>query len=285
MNSKISTADKNILTFTLSALLLSALILGIVFTLEEPTKNDSLPSLDIILSKQKSIETPDKADFLAQNDQIGGGDSLKNVRPQNIKTGITVDDQGNHMQEQLENIPNSKPVKNVEVLTSIKSDKQFQSNKSKPEITSKPNNPNQKLTHNKKIAKLENNISQRIQSYAKRPKSKYISASTKSFEYANYMQSWVKKIERVSNLNYPNEARKRNFVGTLIMTIGINKDGIIQNIKIVQSSGFKSIDDAAIHLVQLSGPFEPFPQTKNKVDVLYITRTWQFLPGNKLKHK
>ena len=285
MNSKISTADKNILTFTLSALLLSALILGIVFTLEEPTKNDSLPSLDIILSKQKSIETPDKADFLAQNDQIGGGDSLKNVRPQNIKTGIAVDDQGNHMQEQLENIPNSKPVKNVEVLTSIKSDKQFQSNKSKPEITSKPNNPNQKLTHNKKIAKLENNISQRIQSYAKRPKSKYISASTKSFEYANYMQSWVKKIERVSNLNYPNEARKRNFVGTLIMTIGINKDGIIQNIKIVQSSGFKSIDDAAIHLVQLSGPFEPFPQTKNKVDVLYITRTWQFLPGNKLKHK
>ena len=285
MNSKISTADKNILTFTLSALLLSALILGIVFTLEEPTKNDSLPSLDIILSKQKSIETPDKADFLAQNDQIGGGDSLKNVRPQNIKTGIAVDDQGNHMQEQLENIPNSKPVKNVEVLTSIKSDKQFQSNKSKPEITSKPNNPNQKLTHNKKLAKLENNISQRIQSYAKRPKSKYISASTKSFEYANYMQSWVKKIERVSNLNYPNEARKRNFVGTLIMTIGINKDGIIQNIKIVQSSGFKSIDDAAIHLVQLSGPFEPFPQTKNKVDVLYITRTWQFLPGNKLKHK
>lgn len=283
MNHKISTTDKNVLTFTLSALLISALVLGIVFTLEDPNKNDALPSLDVILSKQKSLQAPEKADYLAQNDQIGGGDSEKNVRPQNIKTGIAVDDQGNHLIEQVENIPNLEQIKNTKLLTTTNSDIKVQSAKTAPDLNNKSNNNSEPLTKNQKLAKLENNISDRLEAYAKRPKSKYISASTKSFEFANYMQTWVKKIERVSNLNYPDEARIRDFVGTLIMTVGINSEGTIKEIKIIKSSGFKAIDDAAEHLVQLSGPFEAIPSNKNQIDILYITRTWQFLPGNKLK--
>jgi len=69
------------------------------------------------------------------------------------------------------------------------------------------------------------------------------------------------------------------------MTVGINSEGTIKDIKIIKSTGFKSIDDAAKHLVLLSGPFEAIPENKNKIDILYITRTWQFLPGNKLKQK
>jgi protein TonB len=285
VNTKISTTDKNVLTFTLSALLISALILGIVFTLEEENNNDPLPSLDVILSKQKSQIKPEKADYLAQNDQQGGGDLEKHVRPQDIKTGISADDQGNYLREQIENIPNLTEVKNTEVITTSDSSIQVNTNKTSTDIDNKTNNKNKNLTKNKKLSKLENNISQRIEAYAKRPKAKYVSASTKSFEFANYMQTWVKKIERVSNLNYPDEAKKRGFVGTLIMTVGINVEGTIKDIKIIKSTGFKSIDDAAIHLVQISGPFENIPDNKNKIDILYITRTWQFLPGNKLKQK
>ncbi|MFK8012275.1 MAG: energy transducer TonB [Marinicellaceae bacterium] len=283
MNNKISIVDKNILTFTLSALLLSALVLGIVFTLEDSSDNDSLPSLDVILSKQKSLQAPEKADYLAKNDQLGGGESEKNVRPQNIKTGISVDDQGNHMIEQVENIPNIQEVKNSEIISTKNSNIKVQSAKTAPDIKDRNQPNNEKLTRNQKLAKLENNISEKKEAYAKRPKSKYISASTKSFEFADYMQNWVKKIERVSNLNYPDEARKLGFVGTLIMTVGINSEGTIKDIQIIKSSGHKSIDDAAQHLVQLSGPFETIPSTKSQIDILYITRTWQFLPGNKLK--
>jgi len=285
MKPKISTTDKNILTFTLSALLISMLILGVVFTLEDENDSEALPTLDVILSKNKSLLAPDKADYLAQNDQQGGGESEKNIRPQNIKTGIAADDQGNHLQEQIENIPNINEVKNVDLVTTNESDTQVNSAKNAPDVKNPENTTDKPLTKNQKLAKLENNISDRMEAYAKRPKSKYISASTKSFEFANYMQTWVKKIERVSNLNYPDEARKRSFVGTLIMTVGINSEGTIKDIKIIQSSGHKSIDDAAEHLVQLSGPFEAIPENKNKIDILYITRTWQFLPGNKLKQK
>jgi len=281
---QISVFDKNILTFTLSALLISALVLGIVFTLDDFDNMDSMPSLDIILSKQKSINAPEKADYLAQNDQQGGGESEKNVRPQNIKTGISADDQGNHMQEQIENRPNMQEQKDTELITNDKAKLLVKSAAQSPDIDNLQNN-NKLLTQNQKLAKLENNISNRLEAYAKRPKSKYISASTKSFEFADYMQVWVKKIERVSNLNYPDEARKRGFIGTLIMTVGINSQGTIKEIRIIKSSGFKAIDDAAEHLVRLSGPFEAIPTNINKIDILYITRTWQFLPGNKLKQK
>lgn len=284
MSHQISVFDKNILTFTLSALLISALVLGIVFTLDDFDNMDSMPSLDIILSKQKSINAPEKADYLAQNDQQGGGESEKNVRPQNIKTGISADDQGNHMQEQIENRPNMQEQKDTELITNDKAKLLVKSAAQSPDIDNLQNN-NKLLTQNQKLAKLENNISNRLEAYAKRPKSKYISASTKSFEFADYMQVWVKKIERVSNLNYPDEARKRGFIGTLIMTVGINSQGTIKEIRIIKSSGFKAIDDAAEHLVRLSGPFEAIPTNINKIDILYITRTWQFLPGNKLKQK
>jgi protein TonB len=282
MKNNISTTDKNILTFTLSALLISALVLGTVFSLED-SNNNVLPSLDVILSKQKSLIAPEKADYLAQNDQQGGGETDKNVRPQNIQMGIAADQQGQHLQEQVENIPNINESKNTQLITTNQSDLKIESAITTPNAKNQSNNPNKVLTKNQKLAKLENNISNRIEQYAKRPKSKYISASTKSYEYADYMQTWVKKIERVSNLNYPEEARKRQFVGTLIMTVGIDSAGTILDIKIIQSSGHKSIDDAAEHLVQLSGPFEAIPNTKNKIEILYITRTWQFLPGNKLK--
>ena len=285
MENKISTTDKNVLTFTLSALLISAMILGIVFTLEDEDNNDPLPSLDVILSKQKSEITPNKADYLAQNNKQGGGESENHVRPQNIKTGVAADDQGNHLKEQVENIPNLTEAKKTELITTSNSNIKVSTNKTSVDVDNKTNNKNKNLTKNQKLAKLENNISERIEAYAKRPKAKYISASTKSFEFANYMHTWVKKIERVSNLNYPDEAKKRGFVGTLIMTVGINAEGTIKDIKIIQSTGFKSIDDAAKHLVQLSGPFETIPDNKNKIDILYITRTWQFLPGNKLKQK
>lgn len=285
MQHAISTTDKNILTFTLSALLISALVLGIVFTIEDAQDNKTLPSLDIILSKQKSLEAPDKADYLAQNDQKGGGESKKNVRPQNIKTGVAVDDHGNYLQEQIENIPNIEEIKNTQIITTIQSNIKVSSAKTAPEVKNQKLNKTNILTKNQKLAKLENNISNRKQAYAKRPKSKYISASTKSYEFANYMQTWVKKIERMSNMNYPDEAKKRGFIGTLIMTVGINPTGNVKEIKIIQSSGFKSIDDAAKHLVQLSSPFEAIPNNVNNIDILYITRTWQFLPGNKLKQK
>ena len=42
--------------------------------------------------------------------------------------------------------------------------------------------------------------------------------------------------------------------------------------------------DGPLRIVRLAAPFPPLP-AEAKVDQLYITRTWQFLPGNVLRSK
>jgi protein TonB len=37
-----------------------------------------------------------------------------------------------------------------------------------------------------------------------------------------------------------------------------------------------------MRIVKLSEPFAPLPKTPEDVDVLHVTRTWQFMPGGEL---
>jgi protein TonB len=98
------------------------------------------------------------------------------------------------------------------------------------------------------------------------------------------MRGWVNRIERVGNLNYPQQAREQHLHGDVILTVGLNRNGSIYSIDVTQSSGYAVIDKAAMAIVKLCAPFPPLPpDNKEKVDILYITRTWQFQPGDVLK--
>jgi len=70
----------------------------------------------------------------------------------------------------------------------------------------------------------------------------------------------------------------------VLLTVALRKDGTIKSIDIVQSSHHSILDDAATRIVKLAAPFPPIP-TEEGVDELYITRTWQFLPGDVLRNK
>jgi protein TonB len=134
------------------------------------------------------------------------------------------------------------------------------------------------LTNSFKIASLSAEIRRKLEAKAKRPRRKFISASTKEYKYASYMEAWRAKVERVGNLNYPEAARKQNLSGSLILDVALNADGSINQITVRRSSGQKILDDAAIRIVELASPFAPFPdQVREETDILHITRTWQFL--------
>jgi protein TonB len=134
------------------------------------------------------------------------------------------------------------------------------------------------LTNSFKIASLSAEIRRKMETRAERPRRKFISASTQEFRYASYMEAWRAKVERVGNLNYPDEARRQRLSGSLILDVALNKDGSINQITVRRSSGHKVLDDAAVRIVQLASPFAPFPdQIREETDILHITRTWQFL--------
>ena len=96
------------------------------------------------------------------------------------------------------------------------------------------------------------------------------------------MRNLVDRAERVGNLNYPDEARRRRIGGVVVVSIAIRRDGSIEQTDIIQSSNIPMLDAAALRIVRLSEPFAPLPKTTENVDILHVTRTWQFLPGGEL---
>lgn len=101
--------------------------------------------------------------------------------------------------------------------------------------------------------------------------------SARAAPEAAYLESWIRKVERVGNLNYPDEARRRGLSGSLVLSVRLDAEGRVQDIAIAQSSGEPVLDQAASRIVELAAPFAPFTDTmREQYDHLVITRTWAF---------
>jgi periplasmic protein TonB len=98
-----------------------------------------------------------------------------------------------------------------------------------------------------------------------------------------YERDWQDKVERVGNMNYPEEARRKNLSGGLMLSVGVNADGTVHGIRVHRSSGHEELDEAAQRIVRLAAPYAAFPEDlKKDYDVLWITRTWRFYVDNHL---
>ena len=136
----------------------------------------------------------------------------------------------------------------------------------------------QLITRSFAMASLNAELEQKLEFKAKRPRLKFISASTQEYRYAAYLEAWRAKVENIGNLNYPDEARKRKLSGSLLLDVALKPDGSVVEIVVRKSSGFQVLDDAAVRIVELAAPYAQFPDDIwHDVDILHITRTWKFL--------
>jgi protein TonB len=283
MKPEITAKDKNVMTFTLAVLTLSVVILGISFSYSDKNP-DVVFSMDVILAKKSNLEAPEEADYLAENNQIGGGNQQQLSRPTNPFSATSPIEEGLAKQQTEEQRKQQTKQTNNRLITTQKAATKTQS--SQQQLDKKTQQADdQQLSKQQRLAKIQDEIAKKIERYAKKPRSKYISSNTKAYEFAPYINDWVKKIERTGDLNYPEQAKKDSFIGNVMLSVGINRDGSIHEIKIIKASDYKFLDDAAKHIVELAQPFDPLPNSKEQVDILYITRTWQFLPGHLLREK
>lgn len=103
------------------------------------------------------------------------------------------------------------------------------------------------------------------------------SLAARSAPEAAYLQAWINKVERVGNLNYPDEARRQGLSGSLVLSVRLNPEGELIDIEIARSSGEPVLDQAAIRIVELAAPYAPFTDAmRGEYDELVITRTWAF---------
>lgn len=97
-------------------------------------------------------------------------------------------------------------------------------------------------------------------------------------DFAYYLNSWRRKVERIGQLNYPQQARAEGIVGNLRLLVAIAPDGALDEVRVLETSGHKLLDDAALRIVRLAAPYAPFPPAmKATTDILEIERTWRFL--------
>lgn len=109
------------------------------------------------------------------------------------------------------------------------------------------------------------------------PRRHTVSTATKDPIYAEYVEEWRRKVEIIGNLYYPQDLALKKVSGDLLLDAAINKEGQIQDISILRSSGNVELDEAAINIVKLASPFKPLPEKiTNETDILHITRTWKF---------
>lgn len=113
--------------------------------------------------------------------------------------------------------------------------------------------------------------------------SRHHQATSKRDISAWYRDAWRKKVERIGNLNYPEEARRQGLYGNLRVMVLINRDGSLQQMRILESSGHKVLDQAALNIVRLSAPFAPFSnELAAQYEQVEIIRTWRFERGDRL---
>lgn len=280
-----SSADRFGVTLLFSLIAHGLVIFGIGFSLAKPASR--LPSLDVILIQSTNKEKADKADFLAQSNNSGGGDRDEARRPADpLSSPLPKPTPGLAPRPLEAGAPRPTPQTPAEVLTQKQADFAVTTAREAPESPSLPKPTAQELIEkNAEMAQLAQEYQRQKDSYAKRPKKKFLSANTKEYAYASYLAGWAARIERIGNLNYPDEARRQQLHGDVLLTVTLNKDGTVKRMDVIQGSGHKLLDDAVQRIVQLSAPFPPIPKTNEDIDELYITRTWQFLPGDVLRNR
>lgn len=256
----------------------AAVLLGIGFVLDFKPLTNPLDTLEVVLVNWQSEAAPDQADFLAQASQQGGGDSDDAVEPSRDNAGTSpAQTEGMDPIDQVEQLSSVADAAREQLLVEDDS-AEFSQQITRIEQAETPLPSTALLMQDAmEMAKLQPGTERERETKSKLPRRKWISANTREYEYAAYMQAWVAKVERVGNLNYPEEIRRMKLVGELIMTVAIRQDGGVESIDIHKSSGKARLDQAAVRIVSLAAPYSPLPQNISKnVDVLHITRTWVF---------
>ena len=284
----VAVATRDILGITLvvAIILHSILILGVNFEMEDFRLPEApLHALDIILVHNRSEQAPEEADYLAQANQDGGGDSPELVRQQSpLSSPRELPVTGEAPVTQAEQTPRQQEKSKPDIIATPAQDTRRKATTVQPEAAVTDRATAQELlAQSIEVARMSAEVDATPEYRSHRTRHKAINARTREYRYASYMDSWRRKVERIGNLNYPAEARRQGLHGSLVLDVAINPDGSILEIKLLKSSGEAVLDAAARRIVELAGPYAPLPQNIRKdVDVLHIIRTWQFQSDNRL---
>ncbi len=271
--------------FTLAlgvSLVVHAVVLSIQFKLPQALGKVTEQALDVILVNAKSASRPHDAQAKAQANLEGGGNVEENRRAATPLPASKDSRDGDAVVEARQKVT-ALEAEQRRMMTQLKSSRAVASTEHRdPTPARTPTISGADLVSSAiSMVRLEAEINRNLEEYNKRPRTARIGARTSEYRFAQYIEDWRQKVERIGNLNYPEAARGRMY-GSLILSVTIKADGSIKEILVDRPSGFRVLDDAARNIVRLAGGIPFPPNIARDTDEIEITRTWTFTNADRL---
>jgi protein TonB len=273
--------DRLTTTLFLAALFHGIVILGVTFAVPHVLPGPP-PTLEVLLLTGADTQAADNlsAQYLAQRNQQGTGTTDDAVRPANPASSS--------LPLQQEGLPDGTGSEYREATTGQKSTEFVSSRSDRSEVSyrSGENTPAQRAesplalapTAPSPIATNATDTSLRLRG---RQDGRYeVIPNTRQSVIAPYLDAWRRKVERLGTMNFPQIARSAKATANPVLEVAIKADGSLGEIIVRRSSGRKELDQAALSILRLASPFDPFPtDLRKKYDELRFAYEWQFLEG------
>lgn len=271
--------DRLITTLFLAALFHAIVIIGVTFV-APPSPQGIAPTLDVVMltNESPSEAANPNAAYLAQRNQQGNGNVRDQIQPTNpAASPLAAANEGSAAGNGTEFKQTMAGAQTVEILSSRaeRAAIRFQSGVDAPAhaaetplaLTPTPPNP---ISTSK--------IDKELQLRGEQTKELYVTPDTRESRLAPYLSVWKRKIEKIGTLNYPLEARRKSRAKNPVLEVVIRADGSLADAMVRESSGDKAIDQAALNILRLGAPFDPFPEAlRQNYQQLRFAYEWQFL--------
>lgn len=278
--------DRLLVGALVGSLVLHAVALAIHFSpIDLRSLADKGPPLEVALVNARSPNKPTKADILAQANLDGGGNTDQDRRAKTPLPVLPRESAQNDVSLASQKVQ-ALEQQTRELLTQLRSQPVAAAQQKPVEAAESTDSPtaNELMQRTIEAMRLEAQIAKDMDAYQKRPKRRFVGARAEEYRFARYVEDWRSKVERVGNMNYPEAARVNKLYGSLVLTVSIRSNGTIENVEVNKPSGKRILDAAAVKIVQMSGPYAPFPSDiRRDTDILHITRTWTFAKGDELR--
>ncbi|MDJ0919337.1 MAG: energy transducer TonB [Woeseiaceae bacterium] len=275
----VQTPDRLPAMLFLAALIHGVLIIGIGFNPQLPKHFAEAISLEvtIVADPDQAIDRPDRAEYLAQASQEGGGNTMEQTRasaPLRNESPLDNlgDEDGNHfidtrtLEQRADELiaaqsPSSQPVRDDNRMDPKPEELTAQMLESGQDITLPlPQEPDATLS-------IHDDKRQLI-----------ISADTRESNIAAYLDNWKRRIERVGEQYFPDVAA--GLSGSPTLEVSIDASGELSAVVIRKSSGSRILDEAALDILERASPFDPFPpEVRAEYDELRFAYKWLFGDG------
>ena len=285
---QVTAGDRLGFTLFLALAVHGVLLFGVGFAPEEPRAAPN--SLDVTLAMHRADDAPEEADFIAQANQVGSGTEEDKSELTTTEEAPFSDPDSRQVQLQEPTARQPTPVTRQKIIvTRARSERDIASeqqdrNQDDPRRKADQDNMDEL---SREIASLQARLDKQKQAYAKRPRVRRLtSVSAKAHYEAAYIEAFRRKVEATGTRHFPRRALDSNTFGGVRLMVALRRDGGIEEVEVLQSSGHDFLDQAAVQSVRLAAPFEPFTQDmRERMDVLEIIRTWQFDANRRVSSK